>query len=32
MRHPKAVADNPGDWLPWSYRQTLARKAAASLA
>lgn len=23
----QGVADNPGDWLPWSYRETLARKA-----
>lgn len=28
MRHPTAVADHPSDWLPWSYRQTLAREAA----
>ncbi|MGH9318466.1 MAG: hypothetical protein ACRD21_07325 [Vicinamibacteria bacterium] len=32
MRHPKAVAENPGSWLPWSYRQTLALKAAQSVA
>ena len=27
MRHPKEVADNPGAWLPWNYRETLARLA-----
>jgi hypothetical protein len=32
MRHPKAVAGNPGSWLPWSYRQTLALKPAESVA
>lgn len=32
MRHPKAVAENPGDWLPWNYRETLVRQAAASVA
>ena len=25
MRHDKAVADNPGEWLPWNYRESLAR-------
>ena len=25
MRHDKAVADSPGDWLPWNYRESLAR-------
>lgn len=24
MRHPKAVAQDPDRWLPWTYRQTLA--------
>ena len=32
MRHPKAVAENPGAWLPWNYRETLARAAAESAA
>ena len=26
--HAKAVATNPGDWLPWNYRATLARSKA----
>jgi len=25
LRHAKAVADSPQDWLPWTYRATLAR-------
>ncbi len=25
QRHAKAAADNPADWLPWTYRATLAR-------
>ena len=25
MSHEKAVADNPGAWLPWNYRETLER-------
>ena len=32
MRHPKAVAENPGAWLPWNYRDALARAAAESAA
>ena len=28
QRHAKAVADNPDQWLPWTYRATLARLAA----
>ena len=24
MRHEKAVADSPGEWLPWNYRESLA--------
>lgn len=27
QRHAKAVAENPADWLPWTYRATLARLA-----
>jgi hypothetical protein len=23
-RHTEEVASNPGDWMPWNYRQTLA--------
>lgn len=25
QRHAKAVAESPADWLPWNYRDTLAR-------
>lgn len=25
LRHAKAVLENPGAWLPWNYRDTLAR-------
>lgn len=25
MRHEKAVAEDPAAWLPWNYRETLAR-------
>jgi hypothetical protein len=25
QRHEKAVAENPTEWLPWTYRETLAR-------
>lgn len=28
QRNAKAVADNPADWLPWNYRETLQRLAA----
>jgi hypothetical protein len=27
LRHPDAVAQSPRDWLPWTYRATLARMA-----
>jgi len=27
QRHARAVADHPADWLPWTYRATLARMA-----
>jgi hypothetical protein len=27
LRNAKAVANNPADWLPWTYRQTLERSA-----
>ncbi len=27
QRHAKAAADSPADWLPWTYRATLARMA-----
>ena len=27
MRHAQAVAENPAAWLPWNYRETLARSA-----
>jgi hypothetical protein len=29
QRHAKAAADSPADWLPWTYRDTLARLAQA---
>jgi transposase len=25
LRHSRAVAEQPGDWLPWTFRDTLAR-------
>ena len=25
QRHTRAVAAQPGDWLPWTFRATLAR-------
>lgn len=28
QRHARAVAEHPTDWLPWTYRATLARMAA----
>ena len=28
MRHPKAVAKEPSQWMPWNYRDTLAALAA----
>jgi hypothetical protein len=28
QRHHKAVADKPAEWLPWTYRETLARMGA----
>jgi hypothetical protein len=27
QRHAKAAAESPADWLPWTYRETLARLA-----
>jgi transposase len=32
QRNYKAVAECPADWLPWNYRQTLARLSAAAAA
>ena len=26
LRHPERIASAPGEWLPWNYRQTLARR------
>ena len=26
LRHPDEVARSPGDWLPWNYRDTLAKR------
>ena len=28
LRHPKHVAEDPSQWMPWNYRETLARIAA----
>jgi hypothetical protein len=25
QRHARELAANPGEWLPWNYRQTLER-------
>jgi transposase len=25
LRHARAAAEQPGDWLPWTYKETLAR-------
>jgi len=25
LKHPEQIAKSPGDWMPWNYRQTLAR-------
>jgi len=25
QRHYRRVAANPGDWMPWNYKETLAR-------
>ncbi|MDP3940513.1 MAG: IS66 family transposase [Deltaproteobacteria bacterium] len=32
MRHAKAASERPGDWLPWTYLETLARLQAANAA
>jgi transposase len=29
LRHPEEIADAPAEWMPWNYRQTLARQKAA---
>jgi hypothetical protein len=28
QRHHEQVADSPGDWMPWNYKETLARLSA----
>jgi len=28
LRHAKHVAEDPSQWMPWSYRETLTRIAA----
>jgi len=28
LRHPKEIAERPGEWMPWTYRATLARLSA----
>ena len=30
LQNEKAAAQNPGDWLPWSFRATLARRSASA--
>jgi transposase len=25
LRHPKELAANPSEWMPWNYRDALAR-------
>jgi hypothetical protein len=30
LRHACKLEANPGDWMPWNYRETLARAAAAN--
>jgi hypothetical protein len=25
LREPKRAAENPADWMPWNYRETLRR-------
>jgi hypothetical protein len=25
QRHPEEIAENPAEWMPWNYRETLAR-------
>ncbi len=30
QRNPKSLSENPGQWLPWNYRQTLAKITAGS--
>ena len=25
LRHPEEIAENPAEWMPWNYRETLAR-------
>ncbi len=32
LKHPKAVAERPWDWLPWTYQHTLLELAAATAA
>ena len=30
LRHPEELKQNPSEWMPWIYRDTLARLAAAA--
>jgi hypothetical protein len=30
LRHPEELKQNPSEWMPWNYRDTLARLAAAA--
>jgi hypothetical protein len=25
LRHPKEIAERPGEWMPWNYRATIER-------
>ena len=27
LRHPEQLKQNPSEWMPWNYRETLARLA-----
>jgi hypothetical protein len=32
LRHAEELKQNPSEWMPWNYRQTLARLATATAA
>ena len=32
QRHPEEIAQNPGRWMPWNYRETLAAPASTASA
>ena len=27
LRHPRELAQSPGDWMPWNYRENLVQRA-----